>query len=120
MRILASGYDKKAQAHCVSIDGRTVVVVNANHYPRTGKDVKEISVQIEKTIWVAYPSRVGSQAHLVILIANAETGVRVAPVLVSEPLTRRVAADYLQEAANAEDPINELQASVHFLAEEGN
>ncbi len=122
MRILKNTYDTEAECFAVEFEGDIIVVGVADGRPIEPIGVDAISVQIEKTIWVAYPSQVDgdSSTYLVILIVNSETGDRAAPVLVSEPLTHLVASDHLELASKAWDPINELQAGVHFRVIEGN
>lgn len=120
MRVHTSHYDEAAEAFIVRIDGRPVVVSPAAGRPIEPVAVKEIAVEIEGTLWVAYPSQVDGDesTHLVIVIGSLDTGEKVAPVLVSEPLTHLVASDHLELAGNAWDPINELQAGVAFGVDE--
>lgn len=121
MRVLKSSYDADGECFVVRIDGRAVVIPAASGRPIEPVSVDEIAVEIENTLWVCYPSRKDDDEHtyLVIVMVSPVTGERVAPVLVSEPLSHAIASDHLDVARKQWAPLTELPQGVQWQVDFG-
>jgi len=116
MPSIAITYTPDDAALVVTAGRRHLVIVPAYGWPIQPQPVDAIAGEVGKSIWVAYPSQRGLDGlvYLLIVIVDAKRGRHVAPVLVSEPLTRGIAFDQLALARAASDPLDHLQSDLRF------